>query len=218
MAQKNVQDGVSMMQGVDGALSSINEYMNRIRELTVQAGGFNNEDDRQAIQNEIEQMGQGIKNVVAGSDFNGVQIIGNPDVVNNDKPILSNMLAGANSGDNIKIPVYNLNPDNLNLNKIDVVNGDIGDMLDLVDNATDFVISVRSQYGGICNRLETAYDITGQTGDTIEMAQSSVADADIAFEMMDLAKYNLLVDSSLSIMRQTNNFPQDVLRILENLK
>lgn len=224
MAQRNVQDGVSMMQSVDGALSSMNEYLNRIRDLTVQAGGAASEEDLGSIQNEINQMVNGMRDIIKGSDFNGVQLIGNGKVTDNSNPKITEMLAGANSGDVIKLPAYNLDPANLkngageSLESIDITNKDIDKVLSIVDSSIKTVTDVRTKYGGVCNRLETAYDITGETGLTLEGAQSSIGDADVAMEMMDLAKYNLLVDSSLSIMRQTNNFPQDVLRILENLK
>lgn len=224
MAQRNVQDGVSMMQSVDGSLSSMNEYLNRIRELTAQAGGAASKEDLGSIQNEINQMVNGMKDIVSGSDFNGVQLIGNGKVTNNSEPKITDMLAGANSGDVIKLPAYNLDPANLknsageSLESIDITNKDIDKALSIVDSSIKTVTDVRSKYGAVSNRLETAYDITGETGLTLESAQSSIGDADVAMEMMDLAKYNLLVDSSLSIMRQTNNFPQDVLRILENLK
>lgn len=224
MAQKNVQDGVSMMQSVDGALSNINEYLGRIRELTVQAGGATDTEDVKAIQNEINQMVNGMKDIVSGSEFNGVKLIGNDKVTDNSKPNITEMLSGANSGDVIKLPKYNLDPANLKnasgdtLMDIDITGKDIDKALSIVDSAAKIVTDIRSEYGGICNRLETAYDITGETGITLEGAQSSVADADVAMEMMDLSKYNLLVDSSLAIMHQTNNFPQDVLRILQNIK
>ncbi|SFA74534.1 flagellin [Clostridium frigidicarnis] len=224
MAQKNVQDGVSMMQSVDGSLSSMNEYLNRIRELTVQAGGATGKEELGAIQNEINQMVDGMKDIIKGSDFNGVQLIGNDEVTDNSRPKITEMLAGANSGDVIKLPAYNLDPANLkngtgeSLESIDITNKDIDKALSIVNSSIKTVTDVRTKYGAVCNRLETAYDITGEMGVTLEGAQSSVADADVALEMMDLAKYNILVDSSLSIMRQTNNFPQDVLRILENLK
>lgn len=224
MAQKNVQDGVSMMQSVDGALSNINEYLGRIRELTVQAGGATDTEDVKAIQNEINQMVNGMKDIVSGSEFNGVKLIGNDKVTDNSKPNITEMLSGANSGDVIKLPKYNIDPANLKnasgdtLMNIDITGKDLDKALSIVDSAAKIVTDIRSEYGGICNRLETAYDITGETGITLEGAQSSVADADVAMEMMDLSKYNLLVDSSLAIMRQTNNFPQDVLRILQNIK
>lgn len=226
MSQRNVQDGVSMMQNIDGALSSVNEYLNRIRELTVQAGGITDDEDKNSIANEIDEMVNGIKSVVHGSEFNGVNIIANLNVTDNSKPEINKILSGANSWDTIKIPTYNLDPNNIKDNAGNNLVGigkeirrdNIGSALNTIDFSTEMVAAIRSKYGGICNRLEVAYDINGELGDTIQNADSSVGDADVAFEMMNLAKYNVLVDSSLSIMRQTNNFPQDVLRILENLK
>jgi len=80
------------------------------------------------------------------------------------------------------------------------------------------VLSVRSEYGSLENRFEECINNIGEISLKMEGANSELVDADVAEEMMNYAKSDILYQSSLAIMRQTNNFPMDVLKILENVK
>ncbi|WP_027633919.1 flagellin [Clostridium hydrogeniformans] len=224
MAQRNVQDGVSMLQSADSSLSTINGYLNRIKELTIQAGGVGDDGDREVIQNEINQMIEGIGNVVDGSEFNGVKYLKEDTTKDNNNPTLVSMLAGANSGEEINIPFFNLSPENLkdtsgkSLKDLDISKGNIDEALSVIDASINMIIDARGQYGALCNRLETAFDSAGDMGLTLEKAESSIRDADMGFEIMELSKHSLLIEAGNAMMAQTNNFPQDVLRILERVK
>ena len=113
-AEKNLQDGVSMMQATDGALETVSNSLVRMKELTVQASnGTNNIDDLKVIQLEIDQLKQHIDYTAKNSDFNGVNLIGNKFVSNNDNPEYKNSMIGANAKDDIKIPMFNVTTDEL---------------------------------------------------------------------------------------------------------
>ncbi|MEW8955110.1 flagellin [Clostridium sp.] len=224
MAQRNVQDGVSMLQSADSSLSTINAYLNRIRELTVQSGGAGDDNDKQVIQDEINQMVEGIGNVVDYSEFNGVKYLKESTTVDNNNPTTASMLAGANSGEDIDIPFFNMSPENLkdssgkSLKDLDITNGNIDEALSVIDASINTIIDARGQYGALCNRLETTFDTSGDMSLTMEKAESSIRDADMGFEIMELSKYSLLIEAGNAMMAQTNNFPKDVLRILERVK
>ncbi|WP_127836354.1 flagellin N-terminal helical domain-containing protein [Clostridium prolinivorans] len=219
MAGKNVQDGISMLQVADGALKSINEMLIRIRELAVKSGnGTCDIYDKQIIQNEINELTKGIDDIASNTDFNGVKIIGFDKVSDNKSPIIINMPAGFNIDDKISIPMYNLNSYNI-LGNIDVVSDNsIDNTLKNIDTAIDTVSSVLSKYGALENRFEDSFFNINEIGDKMQSAESDLRDVDIAYEMIEFAKNNILIEAGNALMVQTNRFPQEVLKILENMK
>lgn len=225
MAEKNIQDGVSMMQTVDGALSTISESLIRIKELTVQAGGVQNDSDLGIIQGEIDQLKEHIDYTVNNSEFNGVKLLNSEKVTNNDYPKYLNHMVGANTEEEINIPVFNVNttmlidPEGNSLKNIDVTNiNELDKNLKVVDSAIESINSVRSRYGAIQNRMDTSAQNLNGSSFNLETAESRIRDSDIALEMAEYARTSILHESSIALMQQTNKFPQDVLRILENLK
>lgn len=225
MAEKNIQDGVSMMQTVDGALSTISESLIRIKELTVQAGGVQNDSDLGIIQGEIDQLKEHIDYTVNNSEFNGVKLLNSEKVTNNDYPKYLNHMVGSNTEEEINIPVFNVTTNMLidsegnSLRNIDITNvNELDRNLKVVDSAIESINSVRSRYGAIQNRMDTSAQNLNGSSFNLETAESRIRDSDIAFEMAEYAKTSVLHESSIALMQQTNKFPQDVLRILENLK
>jgi flagellin len=88
----------------------------------------------------------------------------------------------------------------------------------MIDSATDTVVSIRSQYGAVENRFESSYESLNEIGDKLQGAESVIRDADVADEMMEVSRDNVLLEAGNAIMAQTNRLPQDVLRILENMR
>jgi flagellin len=226
MAHRNAQDGVSMLQTAEGGLDNVTSALQRIKELSVQAGGATSADDKAVIQKEITELISGIDDTVKNTDFNGMKLIGDEKVTNNNMPKVIDMSTGANVDERISIPVYNLSSNYIGdtskekyLESIDVTKeGGVDQALSIVAGALDTVLSVRSKYGALQNRFESTVEITSVVGETIQRAESDMRDADIAEEMMNYAKYNLLMEAGNAMMVQSNKFPQDILRILENVK
>ena len=225
MAERNIQDGVSMVQTVDGGLSSIGESLNRIKELTIQSAGVTSEDDRKVIQLEIDQLKENIDYTANNSEFNGVKLLNSDRVTNNNYPKYLKHTVGANTKEDIDIPVYNLTTGMLtdregnSLKSLNVVNSEnIDKNIQILDSAMATVNSARSRYGAIQNRMETsATNLTG-TSSNLEKAESRIRDTDIALEMAEYARTSILQETSIALMQQTNNFPKDILRVLENMK
>ncbi|WP_032121978.1 flagellin [Clostridium amazonitimonense] len=218
MAQKNMQDGISMLQAAEGGLDGVTTALNRIRELTISAGDTKTDDEKEIIQKEIEQMLNSIDTVANNTEFNGIKLLANE--ITSLKSI--RMASGPNVGDSLNIPVNNLKSQNLNLRDstgkslVDIRMPD--EALGIIDNAIDRVLSVRSKYGALQNKMESLYNIQEENSLLIERADSNIGDADIAEEMMGLAKHNLLVEAGNAMMVQTNKLPQDILRVLERVR
>ncbi|MGH4120109.1 flagellin [Clostridium sp.] len=213
MAARNTQDGVSMLQTTQGGLTGITESLQRVRELLVKAGGTTNDADKVIIQNEIDQMIKGADDLANNTEFNGVKLLVGGE---NDGTDFIETVTGANVGEKIKILKYDLDTVGLGLDDIDV--NDIDGSLNKIDNALDTVIGARSKYGALENRLESTFNSIIGMADKIQSAESSIRDTDMAEEMMEYAKYNILIEASTAMMAQSNRFPQDALKILENVR
>ncbi len=212
-----------MLQTAEGGLESMGNMLMRIKELTIQAAnGTNNADDTQVIQNEINELMAGIETTAKGTEFNGIKLLSEGGKFGDQANLkIKSVPVGANVGDLEYIPFYDLTTDGLDIKggKIDVTDTNkLGNSLDAVNNAIETVLSVRSEYGSLENRFEECVNNVGEISLKMEGANSELVDADVAEEMMNYAKSDILYQSSLAIMRQTNNFPIDILKILENVK
>lgn len=223
-AARNVQDGVSMLQTAEGGLQEITSMIQRVRQLTLQAGsGTTTESDRNVIQNEIDQMLNGISTMADQTEFNGLKLLGQ---VSPDKTL--SMPIGANAGESADIPQLDLTngadsaiSDLYSIksgNGKDILNGNTDDALGAIDKTLDKIVSFRSKYGALENRFETNYynmqDLTNQMTD----ADSNLSDADMAEEITNYSKEDIIVQASNAMIAQANKLPQDVLKILENVR
>lgn len=218
MANKNLQDSTSMIQVADTAMGTISEALIRMKELTVQAANeVTNEADRKLIQDEIDVLRSHIDDTAKNTEFNGNKLLVNGNVTDNSKPDYVEMQIGANVGDSIGIPFFNVSSETLGIDKLDVVN-DATKALNSIDEALKDVNGCRAKYGAVQNRLETSIEITSSSSYTYEKSSSDINDADIALEMAEIARTSILMESATAMMAQSNNFPKDMLNILANLR
>jgi len=217
-ASKNIQDANSMMQTFDGALQEINDNLSRMRELSVSAGsGALTDDDKNNIQNEIDSIKKNINDLANNTEFNGVKLsVASSTALNESSTQTIKSTVGSMDDENIQIPFFDVTSRNLGISDLDVNN--LNTSVGAIDNATQMVSKFRSKYGSIQNRLEGTAEYLTEKDTCIQTAQSRIGDADIAEEMMNYSKNQLLVNSSIGLMAQSNNFPKDVLNILGNVK
>jgi len=225
-ASKNIQDANSMIQTFDGALQSINDNLARMKELTVSAGsGSLTAEDKTTFQNEINKIAEDIDGLANNTEFNGIKLSDSTltgGASNSIKTAIGNM-----DGESMQIPFFNLKSYNLGVGSTSANNSGVGSNLDVsdvntsltaIDKATQMVSSIRSKYGSIQNGLEGTADYLSSKDIDVQTAQSRIGDADIAEEMMNYSKNQLLVNSSIGLLAQSNNFPKDCLNILANVK
>lgn len=218
MANKNLQDSTSMIQVADTAMGTISEALIRMKELTVQAANeVTNEADRKIIQGEIDELTSYINDTAKNTEFNGNKLLVNGNVTDNSKPDYVEMQIGANIGDSIGIPFFNVSSETLGIDKLDVVN-DATKALNSIDEALKNVNGCRAKYGAVQNRLENSIEITSSSSYIYEKSSSDINDADIALEMAEIARTSILMESATAMMAQSNNFPKDMLNILANLR
>lgn len=215
MASRNIQDSVSLIQTTDSSMQTISEGLQRIRELMVQAGGGNSPGDKHIIQNEIDEMIKHITYTANSGNTNGVKMLSENST---DKVSL---LIGVTSESIVKLPTYNFTAEGLGLvdltgnNLISV--SDVGSSITKIDHAIDMVSGGRNKYGAICLRMESTYTSSYAMIERVQGAEASITGADIALEMVEYSKNSLLVESGISMMAQSNKFPQEILQVLRDI-
>lgn len=225
-AQRNVQDGASMMQAFDGALDGVSESLIRMRELVVKAGnGSNTPEDLEVIQKEINQINNGIDDLAKNTEFNGVKLIGANGVNDNKFPSTIKTVSGANVGETIDIPMYNVGADFLTdesgkntLRNIDISKGDVSNAFSVIDNSLKTVSEIRGKFGALENRFTNLSKNYDENNTMLTRAQGAIEGADIAKEMMEFTRTNILIEAANAMIAQTNNLPNDALRVLERIK
>ncbi len=215
-ASKNIQDTNSMIQTFDGSLQEMNNSLARMKELAVSAGsGSLTDEDRQIIQNEIDSVKSDIKDLANNTQFNGIKL--SDSTLTGENTSMLKAVIGNMDDENMDIPIYNVSPENLGVSGVDVVNK-LDESNEAIDKATQMVSRIRSRYGALQNRLDGTGDYLSSKACTIEKVQSNIGDADVAGEMMNYSKSGILIQSSIALMAQSNNFPKDALNILANVK
>lgn len=213
-AQQNIQDTNSMLQTFDGSMQEMNDMLSRMRELTVQgSNGALSSDDVTAIQSEIDQLKDGLNDIVNNTKFNGVSI--SDETVTGFDANYKKSMIGVLEDESIDIPYFNLSSENLGIDNLDMTKGE--ENLESIDNAINMVSRVRGTYGAIQNGLEETAENLSAKNINLESAQSNIGDADITKEYLKYSTSQILMQSSLSLIAQANQIPQDALQIIGNI-
>lgn len=216
-ASQNTQDGISALQIVDTAIGEIEDVLIRMKELSVQASSDNySDEDRVSIKAEIEELKKFIDDTAESTEVNGNKLIGNKNVTDNSNPEIKKSQIGAEVGETIDIPYYNLSCDVLGIDNVDVINNP-SQSITMLEKAISDVAGYRSKYGAIQNRMEESLDMIESNRATYEKNYSEIVDADVALEMLEVTRTSILMESSLALMAQSNNFPRDVVNMLSGL-
>ncbi|WP_026478975.1 flagellin N-terminal helical domain-containing protein [Alkaliphilus transvaalensis] len=232
VASRNSLDGVSLVQTAEGAMNEIHAMLQRMRELAVQASnGTYNDEDKQTIQNEVDELLAEIDNIVKTTNFNEKKLIdgsldGNdpdPDIAATKKIVLQ---IGANANENMSFTIDNLDTFALGIgdevdedgtiitpNKVDFINEPTQAIIKL-DEAIKRVSEVRSKLGAIQNRLEHTIANVDNTAENLTAALSRIEDVDMALEMSTFTKLNILTQAGTAMLAQANQRPQSILQLL----
>ncbi|SEG48108.1 flagellin [Billgrantia desiderata] len=210
-AARNANDGISLVQTAEAALGQVNTNLQRIRELTVQAGnGTLSPTDLAAIQAEIDQRLDEIDRIGLQTGFNGVSVVGENGRVH--------IQVGANDGETIAIELQAVNRNSLGLNGFRVLTDEDGDAtespLNVLDEALKRTDRQRSQLGALHNRFEAVIDNIQSTVVNLSAARSRIMDADYAQEVSNLVRAQILQQAGIAILAQANRQPEIVLELL----
>ena len=209
-AATNAQDGVSVVQTAEGALSTVHSMLQRMNELATQAANdTNTTTDREKIKDEMDQLTSEIDRVQSTTTFNTQKLL---DGTFSGKKLQ----VGAQSGQTISITISNMNASSLNVSGLTVSDNEAaGASMSKVQEAIDTVSKTRSKLGAIQNRLEYTIDNLNTTSENTQAAESRIRDTDMAKEMVSFSKDNILAQAGQSMLSQANQSTQGVLSLLQ---
>lgn len=217
-AERNGNDGISLLQTAEGAMNEISGVLTRIRELSVQsANGTLGTTERQYIDNEKTALLAEIDRIAAATDFNG-----------------TNLLNGGGAGVTFtfQIGTHGTAADTISATIDDMTTGMLAggalgsvdlttqagaqSALATLDTAIDGVSTARAALGTAQNRLQVTIANLGNARENLSAANSRIADVDVASETADMTRNNILQQSGVAVLAQANQMPQVALKLLGN--
>lgn len=241
-ASRNSLDGISLIQTAEGALNEVHAMLQRMRELSVQgANGVYEKDDLNAIGEEMVQLTEQIDKIANDTEFNGIPLLkGDLRSKEADKSGAAvtelQLQVGSNEGQKVTIEVSGVNVKAGNLGiagsgiKFIEINGSgdnisfklsadltatkFNDAIKTYNDAIGKVSEMRSKLGAYQNRLEHTIKNTDNTAENLTASMSRIEDADMALEMSDFTRLNILQQAGTAMLAQANQLPQSVLQLL----
>jgi len=203
-AQRNMQDGISLVQTAEGNLDEVHSMLQRMRELAVQyKNGTMSAANQSAIQSEIYQLASEIDRIGSQAQFNGISFLANPGTVT--------FQVGANDGQIITVPTISLN------NTLPTGYYDLSHpaAISNLDAAIDSISATRSTFGAVQNRLEHSVNAAQAYSENLVAAESRIRDVDMAEEMTNLTRLQVLQQAGTAMLSQANQSTQSVLSLLQ---
>ncbi|MFF2621662.1 flagellin, partial [Oerskovia jenensis] len=223
VAARNAQDGISVVQAAEGALGEAQSILQRMRDLAVQASSdTNNADARTAISSELDELANELNRVVDSTNFNGINLL--TDTAADLTVQVS--AEGAGSGNTITIALAANNLQDIikdtvyddaggagtALNVTDATNARTS--IETIDTALKAVSTARSNFGATQNRLEYAISNINVAAENLTSAESRIRDVDMAKEMMNYSRTNILSQAGTAMLAQANQSNAGVLQLL----
>ncbi len=209
-ASDNAQNGVSLIQTAEGALNESHAILQRMNEIATQAANDTNTTvDRDAIQNEINSLTEELTRISSSTQFNSMNLL--------DGNFQNKSLqVGALSGQSISISIDQMSASKLSVGSLSVSSfTSAGAAMDAIQTAIKTVSDQRSKLGAIQNRLEHTINNLDTTSENTSSAESLIRDVDMASEMVDYSKNQILSQAGQSMLAQANQSNQGVLSLLQ---
>ena len=205
-ASRNANDGISLAQTAEGALSEVNTNLQRIRELAVQsANGTNTGADKTSMQAEVTQRLSEINRLSTQTEFNGIAVLSTAQSIT--------IQVGASDGQTIGISLQKMDATGLSISALDV-SGTATNNLATIDAALATVDSQRSSLGAVQNRFDSVISNLGTTINNLSSSRSRIQDADYATEVSNMSRAQILQQAGTSVLAQANQTTQGVLSLL----
>jgi flagellin len=206
-AGRNASDAISMVQTAEGALNEVHSMLQRVRELAVQyKNGTLSTNDQNSIQSEVNQLKAEIERIGSDTEFNGIKLL------NSSSTTISFQVGAADTqqitvatisvGTEVASSVYSLSTS--------------GSQTDIqqIDDAINNISAARATFGAVQNRLEHTVANLASYQENLTASESRIRDADMASEMVQFTKLQILQQAGTSMLSQANQAPQSVLSLL----
>lgn len=230
---RNANDGISMIQTADGALQIIDEKLIRMKELAEQAAtGTYNSQQRLMIESEYQQMASEITRIAMATDFNGIQLLNGTLSGKHDGSGLDSTGAvklhfgtsNSSAEDYYYVTIGNATASALGLGNQAEVGKDgytvstqeqAQKALDAINTAIDSKDKIRAHLGAMQNRLENTVSNLQIMAENLQAAESRISDVDVATEMTEFVRNQILTQSAVAMLSQANSLPQMALSLIQ---
>jgi flagellin len=217
-AQRNAQDAVSLVQTGEGALNEVHSMLQRVRDLKIQYdGGTLSTEDKKAIAAEVQQLGKEVNDIAGKTEFNGLKLL---------EVGTFTFTVGANSADTIQLSTLSLSATSATGGVQELINiGAAGSVdaasglfsavsVEAIDGMIKNVSTQRSTFGAVQNRLDHRLANLSTYQENLVASESRIRDVDMASEMVNFTKLQILQQAGTSMLAQANQAPQGVLSLL----
>ena len=206
VAMRNANDGISLAQTAEGALATMTDALQRMRELGVQAqNGTNSTSDRANLDAEFQALSQEITRIAAQTKFNGAAIVG----ASAGAQVFQ---IGANNGDTLTVTTTTITTVGGGLTTSAAASTAVA----AIDTALDTITTQRATYGAAMNRFGMAISNLAIAGENQTAARGRIMDADFAAETAALSRAQILQQAGNAMVAQANQLPQQVMALLRN--
>jgi len=202
-AQRNAQDAVSLVQTAEGSLDEVHSMLQRTRELAVQyKNGSLSTEDRESIQNEVNQLASEVERIGKSTEFNGIKLLNEGSTIT--------FQVGANDGEAITVSTISLGE------KVEAKAFELGGAEDIkeIDAAIAAVSTQRAEFGAVQNRLEHTLNNLAVYQENLSASESRIRDVDMASEMVEFTKLQILQQAGTSMLAQAQQSGSSVLKLL----
>jgi flagellin len=221
-AQRNTNDGISVIQTAEGATDEVSDILKRMRELAVQSSSETLANTERAyIQDEFTQLSDEVDRISQVTEFNGIALANGAAGLSSDNKMDVQVGIHNSSNDRIEVSLGDLRASTLGV----ADSGGTGEIslntvasaqaaITQLDAAIDTVNKYRSQYGSVQNRLESALNNLEVYTENVASSESRIRDADFAYETAEMSKFQVMQQAGVAILGQANGLSQGALRLI----
>ena len=234
VAMRNTSDAVSMLQTAEGAFSEMTDILQRMKDLATQgANGTNSEDDLKALQAEYDELAVEIANIMDNTTYAGEALFSKDNSAGKFSEAVVFQI-GATAAETLTVDLTDGGSDSLqtltdaldgistvytageidHANAATEITGAANATIDLVSTALDAVVALRSQFGATINRLEHTNNNLANMKDNTDMSRGRIMDADFASESANMSKNSMLLQSGISMLKQSNQMSGLVMSLI----
>jgi flagellin len=222
-AERNIQNGVSFIQATEGYLQESTDILQRIRELSVQAAnGIYSDEDRMQIQVEVSQLVQEIDRIASHAQFNGMNMLTGAFAFESSVNRVMQFHIGANMDQNARVYIGTMTAQALSLSgtqgedaRVDITSPESANSaIGVVDSALTRVNKQRADLGAYQNRFAIAADGVAIAAENLQAAESRIRDTDMAAEIVQYTKNQILTQTGTAMLAQANAQAQNVMALL----
>jgi len=212
-AQRNANDGISLVQTAEGALNEVNSILTRLRELSIQsANGTVSDQDKATLNEEFQSLVNEVNRIGRSTEFNGIKLLDG-----SSSTVTFQVGFGTTSGiDSLNVSLSASLSTSLALNSLDIGStGNTSTAISSIDTAINAVSSLRGRLGAAQNRLNSTINNLAVQVENLSAAESRIRDVDVAYETSQLTRNSILQQASIAILAQSNAQPQAALQLLQ---